>query len=66
MMKTTINAWLILGILIFLFSCKESFEKSEIKDNTLPDFKGKIAKTYEGSPFEFTGTLDKVVVTLTD
>ncbi len=48
-MKTPLNLFLIVMIFVFLNGCKESQEKSENQKDSQPEFKGKIAKTYEES-----------------
>lgn len=48
-MKTTLNLFLIGMMLVFLNGCKEFQEKPETNKEAQPEFKGKIAKTYEES-----------------
>ena len=48
-MKTTLNLFLIVIMLVFFNGCKESQEKLETKKEAQSEFKGKIAKTYEES-----------------
>ncbi len=48
-MKTTLNLFLILMMLVFINGCIGSQEKLETKKEAQSEFKGKIAKTYEES-----------------
>ena len=45
-MKTTLNLLLLGMVIVFIQGCKESQVKNE---KVQPEFKGKIAKTYEES-----------------
>ncbi len=48
-MKTTLNLFLSGMMFVFLSGSSEAQEKSITKKEVQPDFKGKIAKTYEES-----------------
>jgi len=48
-MRTMLNVILFATILVFLNGCTETLEKSQTENDTLQEFKGKIAKTYEES-----------------
>ncbi|MBW1694928.1 MAG: hypothetical protein JRJ41_12445, partial [Deltaproteobacteria bacterium] len=48
-MKTKLNLFLIVMMLVFINGCIKSQEKLETKIEAQSEFKGKIAKTYEES-----------------
>ncbi len=48
-MKTKLNLILIGIVVVFLSGCTESQNKSSSKDDSISEFKGKIAKSYEES-----------------